>query len=1022
MRVRTGYSFSTAVGMIADVVARLKEIEFPVAPISDRASTFGYVKFTKAALKAGLRPIYGVELGVTPTRETKGFPIVDYWTFFAKKELKPINELVATATHEDNFRYEPLLTYKQAMAKKGVIKIAGSNARLDEFEPAPDLFISLSPSSNPGYIREALKRGHRLLATSDNRFPAPGGFPLYEVVCSRPKRPVQGQSYPQFLLSRSEWERATAHVCGGNQQADAWENMVRATEACQAKLATAKIIKPERPMTIRAMCEKGAKELGVNLRDPVYRERLERELKLIKEKEFEDYFYIIADVVQWARKEMWVGPARGSSCGSLVCYLTKITTIDPIKFGLIFERFIDINRNDLPDVDIDFSDEERHRVFTYMEEKYGEKHVARLGTVALYKPRSAMSEAAAALDIPRYRTEAVLESLIERSSGDSRALQSLEDTLNGTTAGKEMLSRSPEIVIAAKMEGHPRHSSSHAAGIIITEKPVINYVAIDNRAGVTHCDKKDAEELNFLKIDALGLTQGSIFEDCLKMIGRDHSYLDRIRLDDPAAFEVLNRGNWSGVFQYMGQALQSICKQITVSSLDDIVSITALARPGPLASGGTNHWVARKAGLEPVSYPHPCFEPYLKDTLGIVCYQEQVMEIGRNIGDLSWEDVTALRKAMSKSLGKEFFDQYGDRWKKGAMSRGVPQEVADKIWDELCAYGSWAFNKSHAVAYGHISYQCCWLKAHHPFEFAAATLSHESDPMKMIMMLREMNAEGIGYIPFDLELSAGTKWTAHTINGEKTLVGPLSLVKGIGPAKIAAVEWNRKQGKMFGLSPLKEDKRLAKKVKDMTRAEKEEARMVRLAKSAATTLMGEVTTKVDSLWPIGDRLAEILTPEKREALALQISPTPIEQILKPTDEDRTFVIYALATRIAPRDENEPQLVQRRGYRINDGITDSLLLRMTDDTETIMCKVDRWKYMKLGKPIVDLGRPGKALYAMIGEVRGGSSFRMMMIKGVKYIGDMEMEFKPETRSQSPTTDLSENAGISSPVTEEGARVY
>jgi DNA polymerase III alpha subunit len=1016
MRVRTGYSFRHAVGRLEEVAERLKTIGYPVLPISDRASTFGYVRWMKLAKKMELRPIFGVELGVAAMQAeseasvTAKRPIIDHWTFFAIDSLRPINDLIELATEQ--FRYEPLLSYVQAMRATGVIKIAGSRSRLDEMTPQSDLFVSLSPSSNVGYIRQAVEKGFPLIACSDNRYPTKQDVGLYEMICydlKDGKRLSRHQSFPQYILSREQWEDATLAI-PAELRAEAWSNFETACERSRATLGAAQLIKPERPMTMRAMCEAGAAKLGIDLSDEVYSSRLERELRLIEEKGFADYFYIIADVVQWARQKMWVGPARGSSCGSLVCYLAEITTIDPIKFGLIFERFIDINRSDLPDIDIDFSDQQRQHVFKYMKDKYGDAHVARLGTVAMYMPRSAISEAGGALGIPRWETEKVLDSLIERSSGDSRALQSLEDTLEGTPAGKALKAKAPEIAIAAKMEGHPRHSSSHAAGIIITERPVKDYIAIDARTGATQCDKKDAEELNFLKIDALGLTQGSIFEDALALAGLPSRYLEQIPLDDAAAFDVLNRSQWSGIFQFNGSALQSITKLFTVDCLDDIISVTALARPGPLASGGTNHWAARKARKEPVSFWHPVFEPYLKDTLGVVIYQEQVMEIGRNVGDLSWEDVTALRKAMSKSLGKEFFDKYGDRWKKGALSKGVPKDIADRVWDDMCAYGSWAFNKSHAVAYGHISYQCCWLKAHYPFEFAAATLSHEGEPMKQIMMLREMQREGIGYIPVDTELSTD-KWTTLTRDDKRMLVGPLGNVKGIGPAMMEAVLRGR-----TGADPatFSTDPKVVKK-------------MLSLQKRAMT-IVGKGETKIDSLWPISDAFARLL-PDPA-AKDIYTEPTPIVKIMDPDPEDREYVIFAVAQRIIPRDANEPTMIQRRiaagrQGKYTDGRTAYLNLRMRDDTEMMLAMVDRFKFPFIGKEIIDRGRAGRACYAMHGKVRGNQNLRMLLVDHVKYIGDMDFDISKEREErigQKPYAGTGEGVGIAAPVTEDGEVVY
>src|SRR5690606_37778530 len=429
------------------------------------------------------------------------------------------------------------------------------------------------------------------------------GQGFYETVCGRN---ASIQSYPQWILSDEEW-LTQMEILGVDkeQAAKALINRDLLLHRSTADLVKAEMVHPPRPMTLRAMCEKGAQELGCDLTRPEYAARIDRELSLIEQKNFEDYFYLVADICQWARKRMIVGPARGSSCGSLVCYLLKITTVDPIPYGLLFERFIDINRNDMPDIDIDFPEDRRAEVFDYVMQTYGRDKVARLGTVAMYQPRSALKEAAAAMDIPPWHLDPVLDAIIERSSGDSRALQATEHTLTDTEAGREFLAKYPEIMVAAQMEGHPRHSGQHAAGIVITHQPVKKYVAVDQRTGATMCDKYDAEELNLLKIDALGLTQLSIFEHALQLAGLDKDHLFKIPLDDQAAFDVLNKGQYAGVFQFMGLALQSITDQIEVNSLADIVAITALARPGPLNTGGTNRWIKARTGREPVRYVHP---------------------------------------------------------------------------------------------------------------------------------------------------------------------------------------------------------------------------------------------------------------------------------------------------------------------------------------------------------------------------------------------------------------------------------
>ena len=963
MKVRTGYSFRQAAGSLGVVMDVLKDQEWPVAPLADRASTFGFCQWRKAAGKAGIRPIYGVELAVTDSRHAKK-PATDYWTFLATDSLKPLNKLVETATNQ--FRFEPLLEYNQAMSAKGVVVVAGRRPLVEAIRSCAALglplpYAPIMPSVGRGALRAMLELGMPPVLACDNQYPRPEDRALYETICGRA---ASTQTWPQWILSLPELHKRAVKTVGQETADIAMANTLAAWDRCVAQLPQGALLNPKKPKTLRVMCEEGAAILGCDLTDPVYAERLDRELKLIAEKDFESYFYIIADAVQWARDKMLVGPARGSSCGSLVCYLLRITTIDPIPYGLIFERFIDVNRNDLPDIDIDFADEHRELFFKYMRDRYGSEHCARIGTSALYKPRSAIKEACAALRIPLWETEAVLDSIIVRSSGDSRAMNTIEDTFTTTKPGRDFIQKYPQVEIAMKMEGHPRHFGQHAAGIIVTDRPVAEYVAIDGRSRTAMCDKKDAEELNLLKIDALGLTQLSVLQDLLKMIGKPLNFFDTLPTDDPEAFAVLNRQHYAGIFQFNGLALKSVARQIKFEHLEDIIAVTALARPGPLASGGTHEWIKRKNGQSPIRYPHPLFEPYLRNSMGIVIYQEQVMEIGRNIGDLSWSDVTALRKAMSKSLGKEYFDQFGDRWKAGAIAKGVPASVLDKVWDDLCAYGAWSFNRSHSVAYGLISYWCCWAKAHHPYEFAAATLSHENKPEAKMQFLRELEGEGIGYVPFDIRISTD-KWQVGELNGNKRLIGPVGGVVGIGPKGVEQFVNAKKQ---VALYPAKQQV---------------EALKWHLPKSVAKVLYGEIKTDIDTIWPVRDAFARLL-PDPRER-NIYTTPTRICDIIPDGTLDQEHLVFVVIKKIAPRDENEAVNVAKRGYAIK-GPHMKLNLRIADDTEEMLAMVGRRDYDTIGKEIIDRGGVDKALYAMKGTIM--PDFKMMIVKRIKYIGDLK----------------------------------
>lgn len=940
-RIRTGYSFRTAVGRIEEVLDRLQECNYKYAPITDRASCFGYVRYAKEAAVRGMRPIFGIELAVTDDATAKK-PIVDHWTFIATDSLQPIYSLLLQATQQ--FRYEPLLTYGQALSAP-VPRIMGRRTRLEHVQPVPGLYAAASPSMSPGLLRQAADIGIPFIACSDNYYPKEEDAGFYQVLIGRN---ASVQTWPQFILTDDQWYDCMKTKGINNNLLDiARTNAHLVCEQSTAMLPKGKILRPDRTETLEDTCIKNASKLLCPIDQPTYRERLTYELQLIRDKGFEDYFYIVGDTVRWARERMAVGPARGSSAGSLVCYLLGITTIDPIKYDLLFERFIDLNRSDFPDIDIDFNDSKREQVFAYLQSKYGIEYVGKLGAVTTYQSDSALNETAAAMDIPRWETEPVKRVINKKES-------TLKDSLNSTDVGKALLSKWPEMAIAGRIEGHPRHHTQHPAGILLTDKPISEYVAMDARTGAVHADLKDADTLGLLKIDALGITQLRIFEHCLSLIGKPFSWLEAVPLDNPAAFAVLNRKHFSGISQFQGAALANLSKNIHFTDLEDMVALTSLARPGPLGSGATNSWIRRKNGQEEITYAHPSFESYTKSTYGVITYQEQVMHIVRNIGGLSWEDVTDVRKSMGKSLGRDYMDRYGNQFKFGAISNGLSADIANRAWSDMLTFGGYAFNRSHAVAYAIMSYWCCYLKAHFPLEFAAATLTAETDTDKQIQLLRELNEIGIQYIPIDADLSTDV-WQIITIDSKKMLLGPLSLVRNIGPKMVEAC--------------------MAAKSRNESLPEK------------AQKLLTDAKTEIDSLWPIRDATKRIV-PNLADRNILTRPETVIELLDGTTD--RTIVFVGIVSKIKRKDENDAASLERRnGYKITDSNVDSLHLQLQDDTGTIFAKINRWQYPRLAKDIIDHGRAGKAVYAVKGKLwKTDDDFRGIAVESVRFLGDVE----------------------------------
>ena len=725
------------------------------------------------------------------------------------------------------------------------------------------------------------------------------------------------------ILNKWEWESSVpwAPEC-------AVENTYKISKMCDVELPTAQMISFHSDKTLRQLCEEGAQPRDINLQDPDYKARLDRELKLIADKDFEDYFYVIADMISYAKKHMLVGPARGSSAGSLVCYLTGITDIDPIEHDLLFERFIDITREDLPDIDIDFQDDRREMVFEYIREKYGAEKVAHLGTVSRYKAKSTISEVAKELGIPAWEVNDLKGAIIERSGGDSRAAFCILDTFNDLDIGRKILQKYPQMKVAAEMENHARHNGVHAAGIIITEEPVSQYCSVSSQTGAAQIDKKDAEDLNLLKIDALGLRTLSVLQDVLDQVGWSREKLLKHSLDDTEAFKLLNSERYAGIFQFEGYALQSLTRQMKVHNFEDIASITALARPGPLNSGGTTQYIKRKVGETPVEYLHPMTEEITKVTYGVVVYQEQVMTIARNIGKLSWEDVSQLRKAMSKSLGEEFFDGYWKKFKVGATENGIPEDQAEIIWKNINTMGSWAFNRSHAIAYGLVSYWCCVLKSRFPLEYAAACLRNVKDDEQGVKLLREVVREGLVYKSYDKHKSS-INWSVQ--NGE--LIGGLIGIKGIGP-KMADDIIERRELKQ-PLTP-RQDK-----------------------------LLDNGETPYDDIFECERRFGHI----KSDPASHNIK-TPITDIRNlEADNPGTFVFFGKLKEKNLRDMNEAVNLAKRGGRRVDNNNLWLNVTFEDDTGPIISTIDRFKYDKMGKPIVEDGKIGD-WYLVKGNIKKG----------------------------------------------------
>lgn len=914
LRARSEFSFKHAFGKIAKVVeVGTAEGQGSLA-ITD-STTFGHLAFTKACVERKVQPIYGAELIVIYNARERTKQAGCTMAFLARNQegLAELYGLVTKANTPENFYYFPRIDYNDVnRLSENLIVLTGHGCDVTRLKRRPTVYLELNPA-NPVWNRKVVKDypAWDKVVCADNLFPTIGDRPAYEVLAGRNRtiRTTIGHLATEIEL------RSAIPVAGD----DDFLNTERVALECQGvELAKASMIEVADDQSLYARCLLGAELRNMDIKydmdmkpwlvNDEYQARLDRELEIIEAKKFENYFRLVGDMVRYAKTKMFVGPARGSAAGSLVSYLLGITDVDPIKHSLLFERFIDINRSDYPDIDVDFADDKRGEVFEYLAERYGVSRIARIGNVLRYKPRSAFNEVIRQLAIPTAEVAAVKDAVEERDIGDERVYNCIEDALKETKLGQALVEKYPAIIVACDLEGHAVTHGTHAGGVVVTQEPVTRYCSI-GREGVAQVDYRDAEKLGMVKIDVLGLTTLGTLGDALSQLGREREWLVDYPLDDPKAFEVLNSDRMTGIFQFEGDTQRQLTKGMGIEAFSDIVALNALSRPGPLASGTTSEFIQRRKGETAVEYLHPLLEPFTRETLGSVIYQEQVMQICRQIGQMSWPDVTNLRKAMGKTLGQESFGKYWEMFKTGAISSGMTESEARRLWDRLVTFGSYAFNKSHAVAYAYISYWCAVLKAHHPLEFAAALLKKAGDDQS-VSLLRELVREGYEYVAVDPARS-GINWTVV----EGKLLGGLTNIKGLGEKKANDIIQRRADGRQ--LQP------------------------------GQIALLANPKTPFDDIFETRRKWGAIYDdPESHNIKSGKV----VE--IKDITEIGEYLFIGKITEKTVRDLNEPDaLAKRQGRRILRN-HHWLALTVADDTGEIKLRVGARDYAKLGKKIAD----------------------------------------------------------------------
>ncbi len=837
LHLHSEYSLLDGACRIDDLVKELERLESPACAITDHGNMYGVIKFYKATKSRGIKPIIGCEIYVSPGSMSEKNPQEEnhHLVLLAMNEIgyKNLSRIVSIA-YLNGFYYKPradksllekynegiiaLSSCIQGEISKLILKgdIKGAKSAIDWYKNIfkDRFYLELQ---NHGMeeelqVNEVMKKLARemsipLVVTNDVHYLKRDDALYHDILLGvQTNKKIDDPDKMRFptnefyLKTREELERIFQDV------PEALDNTLEIAERCNIELTFGKYHIPDYPVPegettvsyFRKLVEEGFRRRYGDNPSQEARERLEKELSVIEMMGFPGYFLIVWDVVHFAKTHnIMVGPGRGSAAGSMVSYCLEITDVEPLSMGLLFERFLNPERISMPDIDIDFADEKRQEIIRYVTEKYGSDKVCQIITFGTMAARGAIRDVGRVLNIP-YSDVDRLAKLIPFGSSIPEALESSIEL-------KEIYEREEwarNIIDFAKiLEGMPRHASTHAAGVVISKFPIMDLVPLQRGPEgdvMTQFEMGDLEELGLLKMDFLGLRTLTLLENTVKIIKEttgEEINLNNIPLDDKKTYKLLQEGETVGVFQLESSGMRKLLRDMKPECFEDISSVLALYRPGPLGSGMVSDFVRRKRGEEPVKYPHPLLEPILKDTYGVIVYQEQVMQIANVMAGFTLGEADLLRRAMGKKL-PDVLSQQRSRFLNGAQERGIPEDVANHVFDLMEYFAGYGFNKSHTVAYGLLAYQSAYLKAHYPLAYMTALLmSVEGNTDKVAKYIQEARRIGIKILPPDINESR----VHFTPVGNSIRFG-LAAIKNVGEGAVESIlEVRHKDGKFEDL-------------------------------------------------------------------------------------------------------------------------------------------------------------------------------------------------------------------------------
>jgi DNA polymerase-3 subunit alpha len=845
LHLHTQYSLLDGACRIPEILAIAKSFKMDSLAITDHGSMFGAIDFYLEAQKVGIKPIIGCEVYVAPGSrlEKSGRGIEDaanHLILLARNEEGYHNLMkLVSIGYLEGFYYRPRID-KEVLARhasgliglsaclKGEIACLILQKRFNDALKAADtyqnilgkgnFYLEIQGNSipeqkivNAGMIKISGELGIPLVATNDVHYPTQDRAAAHEaLLCIQTQTTLDDPKHMRFQTEEFYFTSPAEMKELFSECPEALKNTLEIAARCNLELDFSQMHLPKysppegknKEEFLLELCKRGLTDK--NLRDnPEVQKRLDHELKIIRDMGFISYFLIVWDFIAYAKSQsIPVGPGRGSAAGSLVSYLLGITDLNPLKYGLLFERFLNPERMGLPDIDIDFCYERRQKVIDYVTNKYGQENVAQIITFGTMQARAVIRDVGRVMAIPYADVDRIAKMIpAELDMTLKKALES-EPELNSLYKNDPVITKL--INIALSLEGLNRHASVHAAGVIIADKPLDNYMPVFKTGDdqiTTGYSMGTLEKIGLLKVDFLGLRTLTVIDETLKLIKKIRGIqidIEKLPLDDQNTYKLLASSHTIGIFQVESSGMRDLLKKLIPERFEDLIALLALYRPGPIGSGMLDDFMKRKHGIIPIKYEHPKLEPILKETYGIMVYQEQIMQIASVLAGFSLAQADILRKAMGKKI-PEVMEKERKNFLTGCIKNGIKESTASKIFDLIEYFSGYGFNKSHSTAYALISYRTAYLKANYPVEFMAALLTSERDNTdKIVEYVNESLRMGLKVQPPDINESEAL----FKVEDESTIRFGLLAIKNVGRGAVESIVAQKEQVKFKSLEDL----------------------------------------------------------------------------------------------------------------------------------------------------------------------------------------------------------------------------